>query len=163
MRKKRAVSSSGKQCSFVNLVTWSPVKEKHRFAPLVTAAITQPLLQKKESAVATDCSRISKQACKRKGYESGDDSCGCTHHKGAAKDPQENTHWLEKGSGIKHVCVCTARLVGHNRPEVKKNTLSHYHHFGQCSNHLKEWGLFTFLFLSVIVNSFWMQIQWSYL
>lgn len=54
----------------------------------------------------------------RAGYESRDDACGCAHHKGAAENPQENSHGFEKGRGVKHVCVCTSRLVGHDGAEM---------------------------------------------
>ena len=65
------------------------------------------------------CTFILKQAL-IEGYESSDNSSSCTHYKGATEYTQENPHWLEKGCGIKHVCVCSAGLVSNNRPEIQK-------------------------------------------
>lgn len=64
------------------------------------------------------CQQTQIKLVSEKGYESSDDSCGSTHHKGPAENTQENPHRLEKGRGVKHVSVCPSGLVGHNRPEI---------------------------------------------
>lgn len=53
-------------------------------------------------------------------YESSDDPCGGPHHKRATENTQEDTHGLEEGGCVEDVCVCTAGLVGYNRPETPK-------------------------------------------